>query len=671
MNKKYNFPLLAFFLIALSNATTLLSQGVGINNTNSTPDASAMLDVNSTDKGILVPRMTTTQRAAIANPATGLLVFDNTSTSFWFYNGTAWTELGSDNLGNHIATNNVQVDGNWLSNDGDNEGIYIDSDGNVGIGTNTPTSLFQAQTSSTVTETSLAKFTTGNGRSLEILQPNLSHIDNAFTLFTNNAFEFRVDGYQPLTLDAYGLVGVNTLAPQEELHVTGNIRMVDGNEQLGYILASDANGTASWTDPSSLTESTFSVVNNVVLPNTNLIDESTDDFVFGSTQIDDDGNINHYNRFFFDKSKGAFRAGSTQNSNWDSTSVGDLSTAFGNSTIASGTGAVAWGYNTTASGSYTTASGYETVASGSYSTASGLRTLASDFYANAWGGYTEATDNYTTAWGSYTKATNQYATAWGRNTQATGLYSTAWGFGSLASNYFATAWGGASTQATGSYSTAWGSYTLASSYYATAWGSGTTASGSHSTAFGVYTIAPSAYETALGSYGTSYTPASVTGWDASDRLFSIGNGVGTGTRSDAFSIQKNGNATLAGTLSTSSDRSLKTNINQLDNSLDNILQLNGYTYNWKAAENRDTKLQIGVIAQEVETLYPELIRKDGNGKLTVIYAGLIPVLIEATKEQQATIDQQATEITAIKKENEILKTRLDNIEKLLSQLTEK
>lgn len=670
MNKKYNLPLLTFFLIILSNASTLFGQGVGINNTNSTPDASAMLDVNSTDKGILIPRMTTTQRTAISSPATGLLVFDNTSTSFWFYNGAAWTALESDDLGNHIATNNVQLDGNWLTNDGDNEGIYVDSDGNVGIGTSTPTALFQAQTSSTATEASLAKFTTGNGRSLEILQPNLSHIDNAFTLFTNNAFEFRVDGYQPLTLDAYGLVGVNTLDPQEELHVTGNIRMVDGNEQTGHILTSDANGTASWTAPSYLTEGTFEVLNNLVFPNTNLIDESTDDFVFGSTQIDDDGNINHYNRFFFDKSKGAFRAGSTQNSNWDSTSLGEFSTAFGNSTIASGTGAVAWGYNTIASNSYTTASGYETVASGYYSTASGLRTLASDFYANAWGGYTEATDNYTTAWGSYTKATNQYATAWGRSTQATGLYSTAWGFGSLASNYYATSWG-ASTRSTGSYSTAWGSNTLASSYYATAWGNGTTASGSHSTAFGTYTTAPSAYETTLGSYGTSYTPASVTGWDASDRLFSIGNGVGTGTRSDAFSIQKNGNATLAGTLSTSSDRSLKTNINPLNNSLDNILQLNGYTYNWKATENRDTKLQIGVIAQEVETLYPELIRKDGNGKLTVIYAGLIPVLIEATKEQQATIDQQATEITAIKKENEILKTRLDNIEKTLSQLTEK
>lgn len=67
---------------------------VGIGHTN--PDASSMLDVQSPDnnKGMLIPRMLTSQRTAIAAPATGLLVFDTDTQSFWFYSGS-WTELAT------------------------------------------------------------------------------------------------------------------------------------------------------------------------------------------------------------------------------------------------------------------------------------------------------------------------------------------------------------------------------------------------------------------------------------------------------------------------------------------------------------------------------------------------------------------------------------------------
>jgi hypothetical protein len=66
---------------------------VAINTDASAPDNSAMLDVKSTNRGMLVPRMTTAQRTAIASPASGLLVFDNTSGSFWFYSAGSWVEL--------------------------------------------------------------------------------------------------------------------------------------------------------------------------------------------------------------------------------------------------------------------------------------------------------------------------------------------------------------------------------------------------------------------------------------------------------------------------------------------------------------------------------------------------------------------------------------------------
>lgn len=59
-----------------------------------TPDASAILKIDSVTKGILIPRMTTAERVAIASPATGLLVYDSTLNQFYYYNGSAWTAIG-------------------------------------------------------------------------------------------------------------------------------------------------------------------------------------------------------------------------------------------------------------------------------------------------------------------------------------------------------------------------------------------------------------------------------------------------------------------------------------------------------------------------------------------------------------------------------------------------
>ena len=96
------------------------AQGVAINTTSAAADASAALDVQSTTQGMLVPRMTASQRGMIATPATGLLVYQTDGTAgFYFYNGTAWTSLSGggsgDNLGNHTATTNLNMGGNNIT----------------------------------------------------------------------------------------------------------------------------------------------------------------------------------------------------------------------------------------------------------------------------------------------------------------------------------------------------------------------------------------------------------------------------------------------------------------------------------------------------------------------------------------------------------------------------
>ena len=91
---------LAILTIGMIIQFEALSQGVAINNDNSTPDPSAMLDVKSTSKGLLVPRMTQAQRTAITTPANGLLVYQTDNPSgFYYYSGAGWFRLSLQNEG--------------------------------------------------------------------------------------------------------------------------------------------------------------------------------------------------------------------------------------------------------------------------------------------------------------------------------------------------------------------------------------------------------------------------------------------------------------------------------------------------------------------------------------------------------------------------------------------
>ena len=79
--------------ILLVSAGLQLNAQIGINLDGSPADASAMLDVSSTNKGLLTPRMTTAQREAIVSPAEGLSVFDTDEGTFWYYANTQWNEI--------------------------------------------------------------------------------------------------------------------------------------------------------------------------------------------------------------------------------------------------------------------------------------------------------------------------------------------------------------------------------------------------------------------------------------------------------------------------------------------------------------------------------------------------------------------------------------------------
>ena len=93
--KKFTKMFLAASLLIVF-AFSVHAQSVGINGDGSAPDNSAMLDVSSTTKGFLAPRMTTAQKAAITSPATGLLIYQTDGTAgFYYYNSSVWTLVGT------------------------------------------------------------------------------------------------------------------------------------------------------------------------------------------------------------------------------------------------------------------------------------------------------------------------------------------------------------------------------------------------------------------------------------------------------------------------------------------------------------------------------------------------------------------------------------------------
>ncbi len=228
-----------FYLLFLALDISVNAQ-VAINTDGSLPDNSALLDVNSTSKGMLVPRMTAAQRDAIVSPATGLLIFC-TDNNLYF-----------SNKGTPAAPNWVAVNSQWSSG---GSGISYGG-GNVGIGTLTPSTI------------------------LDIMGGNNWDLINGEGDFRIGNSQYRLKmgiatggggagaagimqygqtgGYNVLKLGAQGnyllylngstqKVGIGTDNPLASLDIVGSLRVADGTQGSGKVLTSDASGLASWT----------------------------------------------------------------------------------------------------------------------------------------------------------------------------------------------------------------------------------------------------------------------------------------------------------------------------------------------------------------------------------------------------------------------------------------
>ena len=127
---------------------------------------------------------------------------------------------------------------------------------------------------------------------------------------------------------------------------------------------------------------------------------------------------------------------------------------------------------------------------------------------------------------------------------------------------------------------------------------------------------------------------------------------------------ENNTSNFGGAITATSDIRLKTNIKPLpENILEKVKQLKGVYFNWKTEADMGNSRQIGIIAQEVETVFPELVGMGADGYKTFAYDRLGPILIEAIKEQQKEIDSLKSDVSNLKKEIEIIKQILKTNEK--------
>jgi len=127
------------------------------------------------------------------------------------------------------------------------------------------------------------------------------------------------------------------------------------------------------------------------------------------------------------------------------------------------------------------------------------------------------------------------------------------------------------------------------------------------------------------------------------QIYDNGTNVGIGTTTPAAKLHVAGNI-KTNTINETSDARFKKNIQSIDTPLSKVLSLRGVYFYWDLdnpdVQEIDSSKQIGMIAQEVEKILPELVNTDANGYKSVEYSRVVAVLIEAMKEQQKTIDEQ-------------------------------
>lgn len=234
MKLKHAFTMLGLFAIAFSHA-----QNIGINSTNTAPFEGAILDVQSTTKGMLMPRMTTVQRQAMTSLTPGLIVYDTDLDQFFYYTN-AWQAIGSG-TGWALGGNAGIVPGQFLGTTdavalrfrtNNTERLSIDVNGNILVPTDQQTLRFSA-TTNTSNRPMIQMFTSGTQNSDRMV---LSHSPSFPTWGieykdTTDVMFLRDGSVRRFAFElASGHMGIGLENPEYSIDAVGRLRLrSDGN----------------------------------------------------------------------------------------------------------------------------------------------------------------------------------------------------------------------------------------------------------------------------------------------------------------------------------------------------------------------------------------------------------------------------------------------------------
>lgn len=253
------------FLLGIIDHSSAQNVGIGT----PTPNSSAQLDISSNNKGLLIPRMTTSQRLAISTPANGLMVYDTDKNELYHYNGTSWRPILNGEYWVRGVTSR-----NRIGNSSDSVGIgllspteWLDVDGNIRtrnnlIADNTVTGGTLVSTGNLVTvgtSTLSGNVTSFGDMILNSVGATLqlrdgSNVNKGFVQLSGNNLRMgtnsgndagnmiiRMDGTDRIFINPSGNMGLGDPTPTHKLEVNGDINFT------GEIRKVSQSGLASLT----------------------------------------------------------------------------------------------------------------------------------------------------------------------------------------------------------------------------------------------------------------------------------------------------------------------------------------------------------------------------------------------------------------------------------------
>jgi hypothetical protein len=309
----------------------------------------------------------------------------------------------------------------------------------------------------------------------------------------------------------------------------------------------------------------------------------------------------------------------------------DVSTVSGDVTFGGGATVTArraaFGISPTASGTYSAVLG------GSGNHASGLRSAVTSGLEN----FATAIDS-TVSGGGHNYATSNWATIpGGRYNIASGQYAFVAGSSSTASGHKSSIPGGFRNTAAGNYSFAAGRRAKANHLGSFVWGDSANVD------------KPSSSADQFNIYAEGGARIFAVGQAFPSMVVDAAGNVGIGTATPGFTLEVNGLAHRvddASTWTVTSDARLKKNVHDITGALETVLSLRGVTFEY--SDPAKPGLRRGFIAQEVEKVLPEWVENGADGYKRLTLSGFEALAVEALREQQRTIEAQASELASLR-----------------------